>query len=38
MPYVQLHPALRFTDHYIRIVKTGDYPESLFRQRGTGGS
>ncbi len=35
MPYVQLHPALRFTDHYIRVVKTGDLPADAIRQRGT---
>lgn len=37
MPYVQLHPALRFTDHYIRVVKPGDLPAGVIRQRGTGG-
>jgi len=37
MPYVQLHPALRFTDHYIRVVKSGDLPAGVIRQRGTGG-
>ena len=36
MPYAQLHPALRFTDHFIRVVKTGDLPESTIRHRGTG--
>lgn len=36
MPYVQLHPALRFTDHFIRVVKAGDLPQSAIRQRGTG--
>jgi hypothetical protein len=30
---VQLHPALKFTDHFIRIVKSGDLPEELIRQR-----
>ncbi|MBV9499574.1 MAG: hypothetical protein JO138_09390 [Acidobacteriaceae bacterium] len=34
MPYVQLHVALRFTDHYIRVVKTGDLPADTIRQRG----
>ena len=33
MPYVQLHPALRFTDHYIRIVKAGDLPAEIVRVR-----
>ncbi len=33
MPYVQLHPALRFTDHYIRIVKAGDLPADAIRER-----
>jgi hypothetical protein len=37
MPYVQLHPALKFTDHYIRVVKAGDYPVELLRRRGGGG-
>jgi hypothetical protein len=36
MPYVQLHPALRFTDHYIRVVKVGDLPPEVIRQRSTG--
>ncbi len=36
MPYVQLHPGLRFTDHFIRVVKAGDLPQSAIRQRGTG--
>lgn len=36
MPYVQLHPALKFTDHFIRIVKAGDLPPSVIRQRGAG--
>jgi hypothetical protein len=26
MPYVELHPALHFTDHDIRVVKPGDMP------------
>ena len=34
MPYVQLHPALKFTDHFIRTVKPGDLPQSILRQRG----
>lgn len=33
MPYVELHVALHFTDHYIRIVKAGDYPASMMRTR-----
>ncbi len=33
MPYVELHPALHFTDHDIRIVKAGDYPASMMRVR-----
>lgn len=33
MPQVQLHPALRFTDHYIRIVKPGDIPPGAIRGR-----
>lgn len=36
MPYVQLHPALHFTDHYIRVVKPGDLPTSILRVRATG--
>lgn len=36
MPNVELHPALRFTDHYIRVVKAGDLPGAVFRQRGAG--
>lgn len=36
MPYVQIHPALRFTDHYIRVVKSGDLPADAIRRRGTG--
>ncbi len=36
MPYVQLHPALKFTDHFIRVVKAGDLPQEIIRQRGTG--
>jgi hypothetical protein len=36
MPSVQLHPALRFTDHYIRVVKTGDLPPDVIRKRGSG--
>lgn len=36
MPYVQIHPALRFTDHYIRVVKPGDLPPDAIHQRGTG--
>jgi hypothetical protein len=26
MPVVQLHPALKFTDHYIRVVSKNDRP------------
>lgn len=33
MPYVELHPALRFTDHDIRVVKAGDYPAGMMRTR-----
>ncbi len=33
MPYVELHPALHFTDHDIRVVKAGDYPASMMRLR-----
>lgn len=33
MPYVELHVALHFTDHDIRIVKAGDYPASMMRVR-----
>ena len=36
MPYVQLHPALRFTDHFIRVVKTGDLPEAIVLSRPSG--
>ncbi len=38
MPYVELHPALHFTDHYIRVVKAGDYPASMMRVRAGGSS
>jgi hypothetical protein len=34
MPYVELHPALHFTDHFIRVVKTGDLPASIVKRRG----
>jgi hypothetical protein len=34
MPDVQLHPALRFTDHYIRVVKAGDLPAGMIAHRG----
>lgn len=36
MPYVELHPALHFTDHFIRVVKTNDVPASILRRRPTG--
>ncbi len=36
MPYVQLHPALNFTDHFIRVVKAGDLPEWIVRRRNPG--
>ena len=36
MPYVELHPALRFTDPYIRVVKVGDLPGATIRQRAAG--
>ncbi|HTU47819.1 MAG TPA: multiheme c-type cytochrome [Bryobacteraceae bacterium] len=36
MPYVELHPALHFTDHFIRVVKAGDLPASRLKQRGSG--
>jgi hypothetical protein len=36
MPYIELHPALRFTDHFIRIVRANDVPKSLVRQRDAG--
>lgn len=36
MPYYELHPALHFTDHFIRVVKTGDVPGGILRQRGSG--
>lgn len=35
MPYVELHPALHFTDHFIRVVKAGDLPASVVKQRGS---
>jgi hypothetical protein len=35
MPYVELHPALHFTDHFIRVVKAGDLPASIIKQRGS---
>jgi len=37
MPYVQLHPALKFTDHFIRVVRAGDLPPSSIMQRGGAG-
>ncbi len=33
MPQVQLHPALRFTDHFIRVVRSTDYPPGSIVQR-----
>jgi hypothetical protein len=33
MPQVQLHPALRFTDHFIRVVRATDYPPGTIVQR-----
>jgi hypothetical protein len=33
MPQIQLHPALRFTDHYIRVVRNTDYPVNSIVQR-----
>ncbi|HEX3681082.1 MAG TPA: cytochrome c3 family protein [Bryobacteraceae bacterium] len=36
MPYVELHPALHFTDHFIRVVTAGDLPASRLKQRGSG--
>jgi len=33
MPYVELHPALKFTDHNIRVVKVGDFPPQFVRTR-----
>ena len=33
MPQIQLHPALRFTDHFIRVVRASDYPLGSIRQR-----
>lgn len=33
MPYVELHPALHFTDHYIRVFKPGDLPAFIIRSR-----
>ncbi len=33
MPYVELHPALKFTDHYIRVVRAGDETAGLMRRR-----
>lgn len=33
MPYVELHPGLHFTDHFIRVVKTGDLPPDTLRKR-----
>ena len=35
MPYVELHPALHFTDHFIRVVKAGDLPASILKKRGS---
>lgn len=36
MPYVELHPALHFTDHYIRVVKKDDLPAEIVRARPGG--
>lgn len=36
MPYVELHPGLHFTDHFIRVVKSGDFPLH-FSERGQSG-
>lgn len=33
MPQIQLHPALHFTDHYIRVVKSSDYPAGVISRR-----
>ena len=33
MPQIQIHPALRFTDHYIRSVKPSDYPQGVVVER-----
>jgi hypothetical protein len=33
MPQIQLHPALRFTDHFIRVVRSTDYPSGSIVQR-----
>ena len=33
MPYVELHPALKFTDHYIRVVGARDETAGLMRRR-----
>jgi hypothetical protein len=32
MPYVELHPALHFTDHDIRVVKSGDMPAGALQK------
>jgi hypothetical protein len=36
MPYVELHPGLHFTDHFIRVVKKGDLPPETIRVRDDG--
>jgi hypothetical protein len=36
MPYVEMHPALHFTDHFIRVVKAGEVPSFPWKQRGSG--
>lgn len=36
MPYVELHPGLHFTDHFIRVVKAGDLPRGTLRVRDDG--
>ena len=33
MPQIQLHPAIRFTDHFIRIAKAAGYPPGRMVQR-----
>jgi hypothetical protein len=33
MPQIQLHPGLRFTDHFIRVAKVSEYPTEAIVQR-----
>ena len=36
MPYLELHPGLHFTDHFIRVVRNGDLPPDSLKVRDDG--